>query len=396
MRPAFLPSPTILARRQAVLIAVAAIVGAIFWAVGQPINLVTVLLYSLLLGNLTKPATDGLRFLYWKRRFPYNWLLFFLALAIVLPPVYVISTVVVWRYAPPSPQSLSHLLWTGWKFPVVVTVVFSVLSYLYSISRDKLESRNRDLERSVKQEAKELELHQQELQRAREIQLSLLPKEIPQLSGFELAGSWRPALTVSGDYFDVVRLNDHKLGICIADVAGKGVSAALLMANVQAAVRAFAASAASPAELCGKINLLLHENVAVGKFVTLFYGILDGETRTLVYCNAGHPDPILISHDTYRALDHGGAVLGVFPAWHYENATVRLESGDRVLFFTDGITEATCSDEWEFGEKNLVSLAQAHLKDSASALSSLLLDGVSSFCDSHFQDDATLLVVAAK
>ncbi|HVU45355.1 MAG TPA: PP2C family protein-serine/threonine phosphatase, partial [Terracidiphilus sp.] len=336
-------------------------------------------------------------FIYWKRRFPDNWLLFLLVVAIVLPPVYFISSVAVWWFAPPTPQQpLSQLLRTEWKFPIVATWVFSLFSYLYRATRDRLECRNRELESSVKQGAAQLELQQQELQRAREIQQSLLPKEIPRLAGFEVAGAWRPARTVSGDYFDVVKLNDHKLGICIADVAGKGISAALLMANVQAAVRTLAAGAASPAELCDKVNNLLHENVAVGKFVTFLYGVLDGETRTLVYCNAGHLFPILISHGTYRMLDGNGAVLGVFPSWHYENTEVQLDPGDRILFFTDGITEAMDSYEREFGESSLGTLAQAYASCSASALNSLLLDKVSSFCGAHFHDDATLLVIAAK
>ncbi len=165
--------------------------------------------------------------------------------------------------------------------------------------------------------AEQLEKQEQELQRAREIQQSLLPKKIPQLAGFEVAGAWRPARTVSGDYYDVFKLDDHKLGVCIADVVGKGVSAALLMANVQAAVRAFAGSAESPAQLCAKVNSLLCENLATGKFVTFLYGVLDSETRTLEYCNAGHVYPILISAGATRTLDRGGAALGVFPKWEY-------------------------------------------------------------------------------
>lgn len=395
MRLALL-SPVTLVRRQAVCIAMAAIVGAVFWANGQPINPATVLVYSVMIGNLIIPATEALHFIYWKQRFPYNWFLFLLVVLFLLSPIYVVSTIVVWAVAPPAPQPLSHLLLTGWKFPVVVTFVFSVLVYVYNITREKLERRNQELERSVKRGAVQLELQEQELQRAREIQHSLLPKEILQLAGFEVAGAWRPARTVSGDYFDVFRLDSHKLGICIADVVGKGVSAALLMANVQAAVRALAGGSASPAELCARVNVLLHENLAVGKFVTLLYGILDGETRTFTYCNAGHLFPILVSRGVYRMLDCGGAVLGVFPSWRYENATVQLESGDRVLLFTDGITEAAGPDEREFGEANLASLARIHSTCSATALNTLLLEEVSSFCGAHFQDDATLLVIAAK
>ena len=395
MLPAFL-RPKVLIRQQALCIALASIIGSIFWANGQQINSGTVLLYSLMLGNLIMPATEALRFVYWKRRFPYNWLFFLLVVIVLLIPVYVVSSVVVWWFAPPSPQTLGHLLRTGWKFPVLVTFIVAVVSYLYEISRDRLERRNRELQRSVDSGTKQLEIQAQELERASEIQRSLLPREIPQLAGFEVAGAWRPARTVSGDYYDVFKLDERRLGLCIADVVGKGVSAALLMANVQAAVRAFSGSAENPAQLCAKVNSLLCENLATGKFVTFLYGVLDSEARTLDYCNAGSVYPILVSQGSTKSLDHGGAVLGVFPAWGYESAQIEFRAGDRLLLVTDGITEASDGDEQEFGEEKLAAAALAESKRSAAEMSNALLNQVSAFCDAHFQDDATLLVIAAK
>jgi phosphoserine phosphatase RsbU/P len=132
----------------------------------------------------------------------------------------------------------------------VVIVTYGLVSFLYESTRERLEQRNRELQRTVEQGTEELAIQKQELARAREIQQSLLPKTIPQIPGFEVATAWQPARTVSGDYFDVFRLGgEHQIGVCIADVVGKGVSAALLMANVQAAVHAFAHEAVSPAEL---------------------------------------------------------------------------------------------------------------------------------------------------
>jgi sigma-B regulation protein RsbU (phosphoserine phosphatase) len=238
-------------------------------------------------------------------------------------------------------------------------------------------------------------MQDQELQRAREIQQSLLPREIPQIPGFEVAGAWQPASTVSGDYYDVLRLGDHRLGICIADVVGKGVSAALLMANVQAAVRAFASDSESPAQVCGKVNRLLCDNIAAGKFVTFIYGILDGHARTFRHCNAGHPNPILLSGGSIRALKQSGAVLGVFPDWTYEDSTVELRARDRLFLFTDGITEASNSDGQEFEDASIAAFAQGNGTLSAKELNNRLLAHISAFCGAHFQDDATLLVIAA-
>jgi sigma-B regulation protein RsbU (phosphoserine phosphatase) len=391
-----LPSVVGFFRKQILYIALASIIGAIFWAIGQPVNPLTVLLYSLCIGNLIMPVTERLHHLYAERRFPYNWLLFLSILLLLAPFVYVISSVVVWLLAPPTPQSLSHLIRTGWKLPWLFTIVFSVLTFIFRSTRERLERRNIELQQSVERGTAQLEAQEQELQRAREIQQSLLPKEIPQLPGFEVAGAWRPARVVSGDYYDVFKLGAHRLGICIADVVGKGVSAALLMANVQAAVRAFASESERPAALCGKVNRLLCENIATGKFVTFLYGVLDCEDRTLQYCNAGHLNPVLVSGGESRMLGQGGAVLGVFPAWEYEDAKIELQSGDRLLLFTDGITEAADQDDAEFGESNIAEFAKTHAARSASELNSRLLAAVDDFCGSHFRDDATLLVIAAR
>jgi len=395
MRLAF-PSLVRLIRQQIVYIVISAVLGAIFWAIGLPINPYTVLLYTLCIGNLLSFGIDQVEFLFSGRPFPFNWLIFLPTLLALTVPVYLISTAIVWFVSPPSPQTLSHLLLTGWKFPFLVTFVFGFVSFLHQTTKDRLEQRNQELERSVKQGAAQLEKQEEELQRAREIQQSLLPKEIPQLAGFEVAGAWRPARTVSGDYYDVFKLDEHRLGVCIADVVGKGVSAALLMANLQAGVRAYAGSAESQAQLCAKVNSLLCENLATGKFVTFLYGVLDGEKRTLEYCNAGHLYPILVSQGSTRALEHGGAVLGVFPTWEYENAKIEFRAGDRLLLVTDGITEASGADEVEFGEEKLAGAALKESKRTAAEMCDALLNQVTEFCEAHFQDDATLLVIAAK
>lgn len=391
-----LPSLKRFARAQITYIVVSVVVGAIFWAIGLPINPWTVLLYTLCIGNLLSAGIDRVEFLFTGRPFPYNWLIFLPTLLVLTIPVYLISSTIVWLVSPPGPQTLGHLLRTGWKFPFLITFLFGVISLFYHNTKERPEQRNRELERSVKKGAAQIEQQEQELERAREIQQSLMPKEIPQLAGYEVAGAWRPARTVGGDYYDVFKLDERRLGICIADVVGKGVSAALLMANVQAAVRAFAGSAASPAQLCAKVNSLLCENLATGKYVTFLYAVLDGATGRLAYCNAGHINPIVVSRGAVRSLDSSGAVLGVFPAWQFEDAAVELSAGDRVLLVTDGITEASDADDREFGEEKLAAAAQALKGRSATEMNRELLDEVSAFCAAHFRDDATLLVIAAK
>jgi sigma-B regulation protein RsbU (phosphoserine phosphatase) len=336
-----------------------------------------------------------MHFVYADRPFPYNWLTFLPVLFVLAVPVYLISSALVWAIELHTSQTFEHLIRTGWKLPFLVTFVFGILSFLYRTTRERLERRNAELQHTVEAGTARIELQEQELRRAEEIQRSLLPRQIPQIAGFEVAAAWQPARTVGGDYYDVIQLGAHRLGVCIADVVGKGVSAALLMANVQASVRAFATESESPAKLCAKVNGLLCENIATGKFVTFLYGILDSQARTFQFCNAGHLYPILVSGGSARALEQGGAVLGVFPQWQYEDAAFALSAGDRLFLFTDGITEATGADGKEFEEAGIAAFAEANGALSARELNSRLLAQVTSFCSAQFQDDATLMVIAA-
>ena len=155
---------------------------------------------------------------------------------------------------------------------------------------------------------------QRELDEARRIQRKLLPATLPQIDGCEIAASWQPASGVGGDCFDAIRSAAAALALSIADVVGKGIPAALLMSNLQAAVRAFATEAARPAELCQQVNRILCGHIAEGRFISFFYCVVDAELGALTYTNAGHYPPILVRADgTVERLDRGGPVLGVFP-----------------------------------------------------------------------------------
>lgn len=235
-----------------------------------------------------------------------------------------------------------------------------------------------------------------ELEEARRIQRKLLPASLPQMNGWEIAASWQPAAGVGGDCYDAIPFGAGRFGVSIADVVGKGIPAALLMSNLQAAVRAFATGAAQPAEICQQVNRILCGHIAEGRFISFFYCLLDEEVGTLTYANAGHYPPILVRSDgAVERLGAGGAVLGVFPDGAYEEGTTAVRDGDRLVLFTDGITEATNAAGEEYGEARLVDVVLANRSCSAPALQARLAQSVSHFSNNAFADDATLIVLAA-
>jgi phosphoserine phosphatase RsbU/P len=258
-------------------------------------------------------------------------------------------------------------------------------------SRQRLAQENQD-HREI---AEQFHHQEQEVAEARSIQQGLLPQSIPQLAGYEIAGAWQPAQSVGGDYYDVLAFDEATLGLCIADVAGKGLPAALLMSNLQAAVRGLASPALSPEGLCSRLNSLVCHNTGNDRFITFFYAQLDGPARVLRYTNAGHNAPILLRRDgSHERLQAGGGVLGVFPNQAFAVGAAQLAPGDRVLFFTDGVTEVSDEGGGEFGEERLLRLLQEQREASASALQEKILAAAGAFGLGHWQDDATLLVLS--
>jgi sigma-B regulation protein RsbU (phosphoserine phosphatase) len=377
-------------------LAIAAGVYAIFWAAtGQGSSLSTTLIYSFLLGNLTTLVMELIGAPGVAPESPWYWPLNLALLLAVTVVAVTFSTLVVFLVSG-MPGSFKQFLSSGWKFPTVANLIFGMAFFIHQATRCRLEERNRQLQRTIEQGTAERELDAAELEQAREIQQGLLPKELPQLTEFQITGAWEPARLVGGDYYDVIRLSKDKLGICIADVVGKGISAALLMANVQASVRAFAGETASPSYVCSRINSVLCENLASGKFVTLFYGVLDASSRVLQYTNAGHLRPILIRCDgSVKHLENDGALLGVFPDWKYEDSQVELCPGDMLMLFTDGITEAMDPNGEEFGEVRLIEVARNAEEQSIEDLKTRLLGSAEEFCNFRMQDDATLVLIAA-
>jgi sigma-B regulation protein RsbU (phosphoserine phosphatase) len=248
------------------------------------------------------------------------------------------------------------------------------------------------------------QLEAREFDEARRIQRKLLPATLPQIDGCEIAASWQPACGVSGDCFDAIAFGPTRLGLSIADVVGKGIPAALLMSNLQAAVRAFATDIVQPAELCQQVNRILCGNIAEGRFISFVYCTLDIDLGLLTYANAGHYPPILVRADgTSERLPCGGPVMGVFPDAAYEQGQVAVGSGDRLVLFTDGITEVLCAgddgtgaEHIDFGEERLTALTIEHRACSAPALQARLSAGVNAFAGGSYQDDATLIVLAVE
>jgi sigma-B regulation protein RsbU (phosphoserine phosphatase) len=236
---------------------------------------------------------------------------------------------------------------------------------------------------------------QRELEEARRIQRKLLPASVPQMDGCEIASQWRPASGVGGDCFDIIQFDQSRLAICIADVVGKGIPGALLMSNLQAAVRAFACEASQPSELCHQVNQILCGRIAEGRFISFFYCTIDTSLGALAYSNAGHYYPILVRQNgSVSRLVEGGPVLGVFGHAGYEQGQTSLSSGDRLILFTDGVTEARSVEGEEFGEERLIADAVANRACSAPALEARLSGSIATFSADTFQDDATLIVVA--
>jgi len=277
--------------------------------------------------------------------------------------------------------------------------LLEVLSKQIALGRERRELARLAVRETQAQRVIATQFHEQEheIAEARAIQEGFLPKEIPQLAGYEIAGAWQSARVVGGDYFDVLPFGEEACGLCIADVAGKGLPAALLMSNLQAAVRGLASPSLRPDELCLRLNALLCRNMASDRFVTLFYAQLDGPTRRLRYASAGHNPPFVLRRDgSHERLREGGGVLGVFANQKFESGAVQLQSGDRIVLYTDGVTEVCNAEEEEFGEERLLSVLRENRGQSAVEIQKRILQAASEFSRGIWRDDATLLVVAVE
>ena len=248
--------------------------------------------------------------------------------------------------------------------------------------------------------AKEKERLESELAIAREVQNQLFPKSAPTAKGLELRGVCNPARMVSGDYYDFIPLPLDSLGFAIGDVAGKGISAALLMASIQstmrtqlAAVNGSGAHHFSPAQLVATLNRQLYATTSPEKYATFFFAIYDEHTRALTYTNAGHLAPMLLRGSTFQMLDSTGTVVGAFPIARYEEKSVIMEPGDLLVAYTDGIEEPENVYGEQFGEDRLKDVIVKYARADSSELIARTMEAVVQWTgEGELQDDMTMVV----
>ncbi|HEV8169477.1 MAG TPA: GAF domain-containing SpoIIE family protein phosphatase [Pyrinomonadaceae bacterium] len=241
-----------------------------------------------------------------------------------------------------------------------------------------------------------------ELALAAEVQQRLLPSQAPKTNGMEVAGFCEPARGVGGDYYDFIKFDNSQLGVAIADVAGKGMPAALLMSTVQATLRSLTARNGSTnsdlSSIVSKLNRLLFESTNGNHYVTFFYATFDHSTRRLTYVNAGHNPPLYLQHGSeFRELTSGGLVAGAFEHAAYEQETVQMSSNDLLFLYTDGLTEALNAEGEEFGTTRMMETLKSIASLSADQIRDVVARRVKEWCAGmSLYDDLTFVVMKVK
>jgi serine phosphatase RsbU (regulator of sigma subunit)/CHASE1-domain containing sensor protein/anti-sigma regulatory factor (Ser/Thr protein kinase) len=263
-------------------------------------------------------------------------------------------------------------------------------------SRTRAESTSEDLAVANEELGSFYHSVEQELGKARSIQHALLPKDLPKLEGWKITYHYQPAREVGGDFYDFLRLEDGHLGLVVGDVSGKGIAAALVMANTQSLLRAIARRGdVPPGQVLAEANEVLYTYIPAGTFVTCFYGVLDPESGRLVYANAGH-DPPCERHDSrVDELRARGMPLGLMPDMIYEEKETVLATGDNLLFYSDGLVEAHDPAGEMFGFPRLRKLTLVYDAGSGKELVDFLLDELDAFTgeDTEQEDDITLVTL---
>lgn len=241
---------------------------------------------------------------------------------------------------------------------------------------------------------------EREIQIARDIQLSLLPQSVPQLKNFEISVIYRPISDVGGDYYDILKLRKGALPILIADVEGKGLSAALLAASSQAILHSLnELYFFEPGKFISKANALIHDFTKGQRLITLFWMLVEDQKKSITYVNAGHIPPILISKnkDGFTRLGTGGFITGFLEEAVYETETIELESGDILAAFTDGVPEVANRSDQFYGEEAIADFIKRNNHLSAVQIAADLFQDIETFSEGKsFRDDGTLIMLKVK
>ena len=270
----------------------------------------------------------------------------------------------------------------NWGLTFGATTAAAIL--LVSLYRVQLE---------LNQSRRELARRAAELSFAREVQAALFPRELPTDKGFEISAICIPAQGISGDYYDVVNRPDGTVAVAVADVSGKGVSAAILMSNLQARFRALLEIAEDPGEIGSRLNTQLYEITETNRYITALFSIWDPASGRLSYVNAGHLPPIMVSDSRVLQLDRGGPPLGMFPGIRYECGQVDLFEGDLMVLYSDGITEAESEGEEEYGLKRLEGMVRSNRGLSPAELQSKVIGDLEQWMTGEAADDITLVIM---
>lgn len=245
------------------------------------------------------------------------------------------------------------------------------------------------------EEEQELIKVQQDLRLANDIQVNLLPDKPPVIDGYDFYGKSIPAKAVGGDYFDFIPIDEHRIAFCVGDISGKGIPAALLMCNLQAAVRGQTMTNAGVSECVEHINTMLVHNTPAEKFSTFFYGVLDTRTHQITYANAGHNFPFLFSEGREpRQLQEADMILGIMESIPYTEQHIVFNPGDILVLYSDGITEAMDCTHEEFGEKCLAEAVEQYRGQPVNQLGEGVIEAVQQHAGECRQyDDMTLVII---
>lgn len=244
------------------------------------------------------------------------------------------------------------------------------------------------------QKEQELIKLEEEYRMAKEIQLNILPKSIPDIEGYDIYAVNIPAKDVGGDYYDFIKLTGNRILLCLGDITGKGLPAAMLMANLQATLRGQALTQKKVSDAIKNSNVLLINSTSDNRFATLFYAELDYSEHTLTYCNAGHDPPMNIKENNLTRLTEGGLLLGCFDFVEHAQAVKKIEPGELLVIFSDGISEAMNEKEEEFGEEKLIEILNSNLDLTARELVNKIVSEVKLHSRTAEQsDDITVMVL---